>query len=274
MKVLIYVNKEKDNKRECLALLVDALKSHSIDYKILEDEDLVNSESADALFSIGGDGTILFLAEFSKRNSIPIIGINAGKLGFLCEFEKNEINLAVENLVNHKFKKDKRLMLKVIINNQSFYALNDIYIQRTYEHNVGNLVADISVNIDRVLVSKYKGDGAIISSPTGSTAYSFSLGGPLVSPHTAAFVVTPIAAHSFNQRPIVYSAGSTCKISVSGKAKTGVFVDGKFVGQLDDDNPSVEVLCAEKPLVFLRDAKYNFFMNLSNKLNNKGAFNE
>ena len=273
MKVLIYKNVEKDVKDICINTLIEQLSINKIEYEVLRDADLQSNFNADALFSIGGDGTILFLSEFAKRNAIPIIGINAGKLGFLCEFERKDIKDAVEYLVNNKFIKDRRLMLKIAYHNKIFYALNDVYIQRAYENASGNMVADISVIIDDALVTRYKGDGAIVSSPTGSTAYSFSLGGPLVSPHTAAFIVTPIAAHSFNQRPIVYSAGSTCELKIADKTKVGVFIDGKLSLQLDQ-NDSIKISCAEKPVTFLRRENYNFFMKLTDKLNNKGGFNE
>ena len=275
MKVLIYDNKEKDAKGNCQAELIRELEALNVSYRILKDEELCFDESADALFAIGGDGTILFLAEYAKRNSIPIIGINVGKLGFLCEFEKQNIKEAVDLFYKNLLIKDKRLMLKITLNNDVFYALNDVYVQRIYDYNLGNMVADISVAIDNSVVSKFLGDGAIISSPTGPTAYSFSLGGPLLSPHAAAFVVTPIAAHSFNQRPIVYSAGSTCKISATGKAPVSVFIDGKHVARLDKDD-FIEVSCAEKPMVFLRKSDFNFFEKLSYKLYKKvgGDFND
>ena len=275
MKVLIYDNREKDVGGACLNALKVELDAKNIEHKLLLDEMLPIDEKADALFAIGGDGTILFLAEYAKRNEIPIIGINAGKLGFLCEFEKNSVKEAVESLISSKLMKDKRLLLKATINNKTYYALNDIYVQRAYDINKGNMVAKICVEIDGSVVSKFNGDGAIISTPTGSTAYSFSLGGPLLSPHAAAFVVTPVAAHSFNQRAIVYPAGSTCKISVIGKAPVSAFVDGAYIEQLYEGD-FVELSCAEKPVVFLRRDGYNFFEKLTEKLTKKdyGDFNE
>ena len=275
MKVLIYDNHEKDAGGACLQALTAELDAKGIEHKLLLDEMLPTNCKADALFAIGGDGTILFLAEYSKRNEIPIIGINAGKLGFLCEFEKNSVKESVDALINNKLIKDKRLLLKANINGKTHYALNDVYVQRAYDINKGNMVAKICVEIDGSIVSKFNGDGAIISTPTGSTAYSFSLGGPLLSPHAAAFVVTPVAAHSFNQRAIVYPAGSTCKISVIGKAPVSTFVDGAYIEQLNQGD-FIELSCAEKPVVFLRREGYNFFEKLSEKLTKKdyGDFNE
>ncbi len=268
MKVLIYDNKEKDVGGACLSALKKELDLQNVCYELLCDEELCQDKKADAVFAIGGDGTILFLAEFSKRTEIPIIGINAGKLGFLCEFEKNSVKEAVCSFVEGNLIKDKRLLLKMTLNDQVKYALNDVYVQRTYDYDKGNVVAQVCVQIDGVVVSNFSGDGAIISTPTGSTAYSFSLGGPLVSPRTSAFVVTPIAAHSFNQRPIVYPSGATCKIVNTGKSAISVFVDGAYIAQIANED-YIELSCAEKPVTFLRSVGYNFFEKLSDKLTKK-----
>ncbi len=265
MQVLVYGNKEKDVGGKCKDELVSLLVKNDINYSILEDDMIYNQMQADALFVIGGDGTILFLAEFANKNSIPIIGINVGKLGFLCEFEKNEIELAVEGVKNNNLLKDSRTMLSINCNNNTFYALNEVYIQRIYDPNIGNTVADIKVEIDKSFVSKYLGDGTIISSPTGSTAYAFSLGAPILSPTSNTFTMTPIAAHTFNQRPIVYSDDSVCSISISGKAQVGVFVDGRLVGNLSQNNQLL-VSKVDKKLLFLRKKEYNFYKRLCKKL--------
>ncbi len=266
MKVLVYCNKQKDAGGVCKAKLIEGLVKHSIDYSILEEDMLSNSISADAIFAIGGDGTVLFLAEFANKNSIPIIGINAGNLGFLCEFEKSEVESAILGLKNGDLIKDYRTMISVTYNDNVYYALNEVYIQRTYDRSVGNTVAEIQIEIDDSFVSKYSGDGTIISSPTGSTAYSFSLGAPLLSPSSNVFTMTPIAAHAFNQRPIVYSDDSICYIRVSGKAQVAVFVDGKLVEDLKQ-NDCIKVSKLDKKLLFLRKKDYNFFKKLCYKLN-------
>ena len=265
MKVILYNNKEKDYGGHCINALIEQLNLNGIEYEILNDEDLNKSASADALYAIGGDGTILYLAEYANKNNIPIIGINAGKLGFLCEFERNEIQDSVQLLLSGKYIKDRRLMLEVSHDNKKYYALNDLYIQRTYDCSLGNMVAEIRIDIEGVSVAQFKGDGAIISTPTGSTAYSFSLGAPILAPNVSAFIMTPIAAHSFNQRPVVYAANSSCKINVSGKASVGVFVDGRYVERLHD-NESLEISCMKSVVTFLRKVDYNFFSRLSKKL--------
>jgi len=272
MKVLIYDNKEKDCRGALLKTIKTELESACIEYKVLEDEDLLQNESADALFAIGGDGTILFLADYCNKNSIPLIGINAGRLGFLCEFEKGEISKAVQLLCEKKLVEDKQLMMKVTFKDKTYLALNDVFVQRTYNQStynqsVGNMAADLRIEINKTPVLKMKGDGAIISTPIGSTAYSLSLGGPILYPGTESFVMSTIAAHSFNQRPIVYSADSICRVNVVGKAKVGAFVDGEMIGLLSE-NDYIDIVKAEAPLIFLRNKTFNFVDKLSKKLNN------
>lgn len=265
MKVLIYSNKAKDFAGACETELIRCLNKYGVQNQVLTDNMVCNNVEADAIFAIGGDGTILFLAEFASRNNIPIIGINAGNLGFLCEFEKSELDNAVYELVSGNLNRDVRTMLSVSYNQTTYYALNEVYVQRIYNKIEGNTIAEIEIEIDDSYISHYKGDGAVISSPTGATAYSFSLGGPILSPYSNVFAITPIAAHSLNQRPIVYSDNSKCTIDVKGKAQVGVFVDGRLVEYLKA-NDYLQVKKANNRVVFLRKKEYNFFKKLSKKL--------
>ena len=266
MKVLIYDNKEKDIQCECLNELKAELKLNNIDFELLNLETIRDQIKADALFVIGGDGTILQLVEFACINNIPIIGINAGRLGFLAEFEKSEIKDAVKLLVNNDLHSDVRSTIKVSFKNQTYYALNDVFL-RTYSHTAGNMTANIAVDIDDNRMTKFKGDGVIVSTPTGSTAYSFSLGGPLFETGLKALMILPIAAHSFNQRPIIYSSTSVAKFtSIGSFDNVGIYVDGKFIGKL---SPSeyFESSYSDKPVTFLRKAGFNFFKRICEKLN-------
>lgn len=265
MKVLIYCNKEKDFGGTTRDQLVSYLTNNQIEYQILDDNMLKSSITADLLFAIGGDGTILCLAEFANTNNVPIIGINAGKLGFLCEFEKDNVEDAVDLFKSGKYIQDKRSMVSLECNGKTYNALNEIYIQRIYDPALGNTIAGIQIDIDNEFISKYRGDGVIISTPTGSTAYAFSLGAPILSPQSEVFTMTPIAPHSFNQRPIVYSSNSTCKITFSGKGKVGVFADGKLVEYLTPGQ-FVKVTSMGEKIVFLRKKDFNFFKRLSYKM--------
>ena len=265
MKVLIYVNKEKDKEGVWCKKLTQTLQNEDVNYVIVQDADLINDYTADALFSLGGDGTILFLTEFASRNQIPIIGINIGKLGFLSEFERNDIEDAVYALKHGALTIDKRAVIKLGFKDKTYFALNDVFLHHVYTELVGNMINDIKIKIDNKDISLLKGDGVIVSTPTGSTAYSLSAGGPILSPELDVFVLTPIAAHTLNQRPIVYNSEKLCEISIVGPARAGVFVDGKSVGVLSKGD-FINITKNEKPVCFLRKNEYDFHKILTKKL--------
>ncbi len=269
MKVLIYQNRGKDKNSQTLNELIKYLTKYEISYEKVEDEDLVKEYKADALFSLGGDGTILYLTKFSITNNIPIIGINTGRLGFLTEFERGDINSAVKALVNKELTVDNRLVISATYKDKTYYALNEIFLHNVLLDSAENMIANIDIKIDNKLANSLRGDGVIICTPTGSTAYSLSAGGPILSPDINAFVITPIAAHSLAQRPIVFNANSECQINIFGNSSLGLFVDGKYINALNE-NEVIYVKKAEASVKFLRRASFSQFDRLSEKLNYNG----
>ena len=270
MKVLIYRNQAKDVSGEWLNSCIELLKDQGFNYKILEDNDLKSSDTADAMLVLGGDGTILNLTNFASRNQIPIIGINAGKLGFLTEFEQFEMPLAISMLKNGELVEDRRSNVCLEVNGKEFIALNDIVVQRIRLEDRGNNICSMSVRLDGIQVEKIIGDGAIISTPTGSTAYSLSAGGPILSPGMKVFSITPIAAHSFNQRAIVYSSKSLCNITIENDCATGLFIDGIFALELFK-NDNLNIYNTDYQTIFLRKKTFNFYERLSQKLKDRTA---
>ena len=266
MRILIYNNKGKDVNGVWLKEFVSLLENEKIEYRVLEDKNLCETENADAIFVHGGDGTILFLTEFASRNAIPIIGINAGKLGFLTEFECDQAKIALDLLKNNELIKDERATMHITLKDKSYFALNDMFLQRIYQGTTGMLV-DVGVNIDDNKAARFKGDGLIISTPTGSTAYSLSAGGPVLSPMMNAFVMTPLAAHSLNTKPIVFSARSECTVTIDGKTSTGLFIDGTFIDTLVHGD-FIKINKNVNKVVFLRKKSFNFYNRLNKKLNN------
>ena len=265
MKVFIYDNKEKDCGGQYLKELKSLLSKAGIEYEQLTDDQLELNKTADALFTLGGDGTILWLIEFANRNSIPIIGINVGKVGFLTEFERLEMATAVELFKAGELERDERLTLEISINGKSTLALNDAYIQRNYSEEIGCMTIDVNVIIDDKPVENLKGDGVIVSSPTGSTAYSLAVGGSILSPNVQALCVTPIAAHALGLRPLVISVDSECKLSVVGKTHGALFADGRRLCEVcaGDD---ILVKKSKYVTTFLRKKGYNFYKILSLKI--------
>ncbi|HTM98165.1 MAG TPA: NAD kinase [Pedobacter sp.] len=160
-------------------------------------------DHADVLLSLGGDGTLLDTLSLIRSSQIPVIGINFGRLGFLASINKNEIRKAIEALVKGEYSLDKRSVLSLESQNSLFgqenFALNDITIHR--RDNSAMMIIHAYMNGE--FINSYWADGLIIATPTGSTAYSLSCAGPIILPNAQNFVITPIAPHNLNVRPII-----------------------------------------------------------------------
>ena len=188
----------------------------SDDFKKLKDV-----KEIDALFTIGGDGTLLRAIPFIKKSKIPILGINTGQLGFLTSLNKEFLVKGLEMFFKKKYVLIKRSLIKVDLKPEnseiiSFpYALNEVSINRK---NSSSMLS-IKTTIDKNLLTTYWSDGLIISTPTGSTGYSLSCGGPIVMPGSENFIITPIAPHNLNVRPLVISDKYEIKVKVEGRAK-------------------------------------------------------
>jgi len=265
MNVFIYRNKSKDENDAVTKSLILALERYSVDYKIISAEDLAGEGCADAIFVLGGDGTLLLLNEFANKNGIPLIGINIGKLGFLSEFESYEIETAVKHFVDGELKCDQRIALEVNVLGKTFTAINDVYVQRLFSESLDSILPSVLVKADGNKLISSKGDGMVISTPTGSTAYSLSAGGAILTPGVNAFIITPISAHSLSQRPVVYSSDGIFEICISGEVGVGVFVDGKCVAKLSNGE-KFTIKKAQKQTIFLRKKDFNFFKRLHMKL--------
>lgn len=268
MKALVYSNKAKDVNKKYSKILIELLDKYDIGYEILEDGMLKQKTYAEVLFVIGGDGTILDLAEFANLNKIPVIGINAGKLGFLTEFEISDMEEAVKLFKNKELKEDLRTTILALYKNEYYYALNDVVVQRVYTEERGVHITNLDVYIEGNIMDRISGDGVIVCTPTGSTAYSLSASGAILTPGINAFSITPICAHSLHQRTVVYSAEDECKINILKGSLAGLFIDGNYIGMLDD-NDTVTIIKSARPTVFLRKKDSNFFDKLIKKLNRK-----
>ncbi|RYE21329.1 MAG: NAD kinase, partial [Sphingobacteriaceae bacterium] len=159
----------------------------------------------DVMLTLGGDGTILGTVDLIRDSEIPVIGINFGRLGFLASVNKNDISAAIHALINKQYTLDRRVLLEiesdpVVFKNQNT-ALNDITIHKRDDA----AMITIHAFLNDEFLNSYWGDGIIVSTPTGSTAYSLSCGGPIVIPQSGNFVITPISPHNLNVRPVVVS---------------------------------------------------------------------
>ncbi len=233
-----------------------------VQYSVFHSHEDLN---ADLLFSIGGDGTILDTVPFVLDSGIPVLGINLGRLGFLSSISKNEIVNAVNSVLTGDYTVEQRTLLELVSPEKVFdnvkYALNELNVIRNPEHS---LLA-IKVFVDNVYLNTYWGDGILLATPTGSTAYSLSAGGPIIAPNAKNFVITPIATHNLTVRPVVIPDDSTIRIQVEGREK-------KFVFSMDsrsctlDTSVQLEVRKAGFCLNLVRMRGEDFFGTIRNKL--------
>lgn len=218
------------------------------------------AKNIDLAIIVGGDGTILRAARFYAPLGVPIFGINMGRLGFLAQVKVDELELGLEKLINDEFKIDERLMLE--FGNRTL-ALNDIVVKSA---NTSKTV-EFMVYLNNKPVCNYLADGIIIASPTGSTAYTLSAGGPVIEPSLEAIVLVPICPHTLNARPLVIPANERVEIrSKNNKEKFSVFVDGQ-IDINNQDNVIVDKAEVKAKIVLLDRDDDGFYTVLREKLN-------
>lgn len=218
----------------------------------------------DILISIGGDGTILDATNVVRDSNIPIVGINSGRLGFLASVAKEEIESALEAIFLKKYEIEKRSLLKLETSSNLFkefpYSLNEITVQK-----VDSAMITVHTYIDGEFLNTYWADGLIVSTPTGSTAYSLSVGGPIIVPNSGNFVIAPISPHNLTVRPIVLPDNSTLQLRMEGRSLN-------YIASLD--HRSMMIKNTEEITIKKADFKINliklesssFYKTLRNKL--------
>ena len=225
--------------------------------------DTLCSES-DFLVSLGGDGTLLSLVRRSYGYDKPVLGINAGHLGFLADIKIDEVEQFLNAMLKGDYRIDDRMMMEGYIRSgeerKNFYAFNDVVITRS----TISKMAKIDASIDGEWFNTYSGDGLIISTPTGSTAYSMAAGGPIIYPLTKAFIMTPICAHSLTQRPLVVPADFTIELH-SPDARVIALIDGQddYEMQIGDQ---LVIKGAKTGAKLLHRSERNYFSVLREKL--------
>lgn len=179
---------------------------------------------ADAVVSFGGDGTMLSAVHHMLNTDVPIMGLNVGKLGFLAEFSISQLDKALEDLVNGNYRVVDRTCLTTEIEDSQYYALNDFVIEK---RDISQMIT-VKTYTDEHYVGDYTGDGIIIASPTGSTAYSLSCNGPIIAPSTNVLCITPISPHSLTLRPLVIPDSIEVRVKVESEDRHAILVaDGK-----------------------------------------------
>jgi len=222
-------------------------------------EDLCHE--VDFLISVGGDGTLLSVVRRSFKYDKPVLGINLGTLGFLTDINMDELDKFVKDFKNDTYRIDNRMMVQGSLNLNSFVAFNDIVISRK---SISSMIS-LDAKIDGKPFNSYYGDGVIISTPTGSTAYNLSVGGPLVFPLTEAFIITPVAPHSLTQRPLVMPADFEIEFNITDTQGAVVIVDGQDIYELEQ-NETIKIKIARQKAKMIHRVERNYFDVLNEKL--------
>ncbi|MFV8226272.1 NAD kinase [Christiangramia aquimixticola] len=203
-------------------------------------------KSYDLFFCIGGDGTILKSINYIRNLEIPIVGINTGRLGFLATIQKEQIESTLDEILEKKFSLSRRSVLTIETNPKTYdpvfshVALNEVAVSRK------NTTSMITVDtwLDGQFLTSYWADGLIISTPTGSTGYSLSCGGPVITPDADSLVITPIAPHNLNARPLVIRDHTKIKLKVSGRENTHLVSMDSRIATLENDT---EIIISKAP---------------------------
>ncbi len=220
---------------------------------------------ADMLLSVGGDGTFLDTVPFVRNSGIPILGINLGRLGFLSSVSKNEIAEAIRMVSQGNFTLDKRSLLQLNAPENLFgdlnFALNDITIYR----NATPALIMVHVFVDDLFLNSYYGDGLIVATPTGSTAYSMSVGGPILTPGAQNFVIAPIASHNLTVRPIVIQDSSSIRIKIEGREEKYLMTMDSRQSAISKEDEIIIKKC-DFQINLVNMPNKNFFSTIRDKL--------
>jgi NAD+ kinase len=234
------------------------------------------AERADLVIAIGGDGTLLYAARLVAHRGVPLIGINRGRLGFLTDVLPQDILASVDAAIEGRCERDERALLEArLIGPQGEVAralsLNDVVLQKW---ETGRML-DFETWIDGAYVNSHGGDGLVVASSTGSTAYALSCGGPIVSPHLDVLVLAPICPHTLSDRPIVVSGRSVITVKLIDRPDTRAQVtcDGVVLGELLPGS-TLEVHPTSKRITLLHPHRFEYYRLLRSKLHwGRGGFN-
>lgn len=274
MKIGINVNLKRDINAQASKLFCKKLKEHNIEYMICDTaKELFANEKVASMQEIaqwcqiivafGGDGTMLNTVHNLDQN-IPILGINMGKIGFLTEIDESEIDFAVECLISGKYTIEDRTLLKTIIDDTTYYAMNEIVVSRQDPCHI----SAFDIEIDDTKADRCRSDGVLVSTPTGSTAYSLSCNGPVLSPTVKALIINAICPHSMHSCPMVVDDNMKIRIMTECD-EMRVVVDGIVVAKTKN-GINILIEKAQRKASFIRLKKDNFYKKLLDKLNNWG----
>jgi len=217
---------------------------------------------ADIVISFGGDGTMLTAARSLLNTSIPIMGVNVGKLGFLAEFSVDNLDQSLQDLMNGRYRVIDRSVFRTYINEEPIYALNDFVIEKRYSSRI----ITIKIFANDHHIGDYRADGVILTTPTGSTAYNLSCGGPVIAPHTEVMCITPISPHMMTLRPLVIPDSNEVKMIVySPTGEASLVADGQ-IDRIVKSGSTIVINRSESIVKLIKPLDSSYYDLLRNKL--------
>ena len=284
MTIAVYARSTKDNHTVYIEQIYKYLKKEGVDMIIHEpyyaylksahgfnlEVDTFSSSSelvAKAFFviSLGGDGTLLETVAFVKKSGIPLLGVNTGRLGFLATVNKNDLEQALKQLLKEKFTLDKRELIELSGCTDNFGGVNYALNEFTIHKKDSSAMINIDTYVDGVFLNSYFADGLIVSTPTGSTAYSLSCGGPIMMPDSDNFIITPIAPHNLTVRPIIVSNNKMISFTVRGRSDSCIIsLDSRNIEMAT--HAEIKIKKADFRVNLINLEGQHFFTTLRNKM--------
>ncbi len=268
-KVLIYSTSLFLKKNETNSIVKYLSKKCALvdTYTLDENFEKVSTAKYDLILSIGGDGIFLSASKYAYLNSTPILGLNFGRIGFLADLDKKDLQSKIKEVLEGNYIIDKRTLLsgEVTVDNKKHksISLNDIVI-----NNRGILkMIEMNIYVNENLITKQRSDGVIIATPTGSTAYAMSNGCPIVSPNSNVICIVPIAPHSYGQRSVIINNNDNVLIEINKKSIRNAQVTFDGSNNLTLESPSrIVIKKSKKQLMIVHPCNYDYFSALSKKL--------
>ncbi|MBQ4561048.1 MAG: NAD(+)/NADH kinase [Clostridia bacterium] len=264
MRVLVIPNKQKDKELLYTNNLTRLLDRYDCEYTVCRDEYAPLSKAADLFIVLGGDGSIMRASHDAAKYGIPILSVNLGRMGYMAELEKDEIQL-IDRFFSGDYNIEERMMLSVITpDGREHIALNDAVLSNG---QVAKMVS-FSLYSNGQYLSRYNADGIIISTPTGSTAYSMSAGGPVVDPSVECLIATPVCPHSLSNRPVIFSEKTVLTVKNETDRDIPMFITVDGGDNLEIGfGESVIFRKAELSTKLVRVKDECFYRTLSKKMN-------
>ena len=247
---------------------VFSTENMTLDLPVTRVAEAALADNAELIIAVGGDGTMLFAARLASDKGVPLLGINRGRLGFLADVTPDDMLTSVDHILDGNYTRDSRLQLQATLSRadgseSSGVALNDVVLQR---RETGRMV-DFETRVGEHYVNTHAGDGLIVATPTGSTAYALSCGGPILEPQLDAVVIVPVCPHTLTDRPIVIPSRQPIVVHLRERddAKAAITIDGRSMGRIHSGD-RLTIRAADSRVNLIHPPGYDFYGILRSKL--------